>query len=155
MKLIMMSMIFLVSVAVSQDPPPFRGPGAERVEQFKKIRMMEVLKLDEEVSIRFFARYNKQQEEMRGVAMKRDSLLEQLEMYRKRNTSDAEYEKVFKSLSALGPDVMKIREKFLTELKDILTTKQIAEYLVFERRFYENLRDVMRDIQRERRGMMR
>jgi hypothetical protein len=145
----------VVSVALAQEPPMFRGPGAERVEQFKKIRLMEVLKLDEETSLRFFARYNKHQEELRGIALKRDSLLDQLELYRRRTVSDAEYEKVFKSLVVLGHEAVKVREKFVTELKEVLNAKQIADYLVFERRFYENLRDIMREMQRERRGMMR
>lgn len=118
--------------------------------------MMEALRLDEETSLRFFARYNKHQEQLRSIGMKRDSLIDELEAYRRRNSSDADYEKVFKSLVDLGHDGVKERERFLSELKSILSTKQIAEYLIFERRFYQNLRELMREMQQERRrGMMR
>lgn len=155
MKRVLMLLLIVGGTVLAQEPPMLRGPGAQRIEQFKKIRMMEVLKLDEETSLRFFARYNKHQEELRAIATKRDSLLDLLDLYRRRGAADAEYEKAFKSLVALGHDAVRARENFITELHDVLSVKQIAEYLVFERRFYENLRDVMREMQRERRGMMR
>ena len=45
-------MVGLALPAASQEPtPPMRGRGGERVEEFKKIRMMDALKLDEETWI--------------------------------------------------------------------------------------------------------
>jgi hypothetical protein len=152
---VILTLVFSSAMLMAQELPPFRGPAAERVEQYKKMRMMEVLKLDEETSLRFFARYNRHQEELKGLGGKRDSLLQVLESYVNRNTSDAEYDRVFKSMAALGNELGRSREKFLQELKEIFTNKQIAEYLVFERRFYESLREIMRDMQRERPGRMR
>jgi hypothetical protein len=49
---------FLVFAQIkAQDPLPTRGPAAERIEQYKKIRLMEEVQMNEETSIRFFARY--------------------------------------------------------------------------------------------------
>lgn len=156
MRLLLALLSMMTIPLLAQEPLPLRGPAAERLEQYKKIRMMEALRLDEETSLRFFARYNKHQEQLRSIGMKRDSLIDELEAYRRRNSSDADYEKVFKSLVNLGHDGVKERERFLSELKSILSTKQIAEYLIFERRFYQNLRELMREMQQERRrGMMR
>ena len=53
--------IFIISLALfmpfangsTQDQAQMRGPAAERIEQFKKVRLMEVLKMDDETSIRF------------------------------------------------------------------------------------------------------
>jgi hypothetical protein len=151
---LLLTIVFVPLVA--QEQLPMRGPGAERIEQFKKIRMMEVLRLDEETSLRFIARYNKHQEALRSIGTNRDSLIDELEVYRRRNASESDYEKIFKALTNLGHDAVRERERFLSDLKTILTTKQIAEYLTFERRFYQNLRETMREIQQERRrGMMR
>ena len=129
---------------------PMGGPARERVEQFKKIRMMEVLKLDEETSIRFFARYNKHQEGLREIAGKRDGLIDELANLRKSTASDAEYEKVFKELSAMESKITEERSRFLQELKSVVSTKQIAEYVIFERNFNRQLMQLMKEMAQER-----
>ena len=68
--------LVLASNLLAQDQPPSRGPGAERIEQFKKVRLMEVLKMDEETSIRFFARYDKFLEGLRAVQKEHNALID-------------------------------------------------------------------------------
>ena len=41
----------------------------------------------------------------------------------------------------------------MDELTDVLTQKQVAEYIVFEIRFQQNLREILRDMQQERGGV--
>jgi hypothetical protein len=38
----------------------------------------------------------------------------------------------------------------LAELKEVLSNKQIAQYIVFERNFVQELRQAVRDVQRDR-----
>lgn len=140
------------SIAQGQDLP-MGGPARERVEQFKKIRMMEVLKLDEEMSLRFFARYNKYQEGLREVVGRRDGFIDDLATLRKSSATDAEYEKVFKELYAIESKIAEERSKFLQELKSVISTKQIAEYVIFERNFNRQLMQLMREMAQERRRM--
>ena len=64
---------------LAQDQLPMRGPGAERIEQFKKVRLIEVMNMDEETSIRFFARYNKHLESMRTIQKDHNALIDQLQ----------------------------------------------------------------------------
>lgn len=142
---------------LAQGPGPMRvpggqmrGPAAERIEQFKKIRMMEVLRLDEETSIRFFARYNKHQGEMHEIEEQRRESVSKLRSLRQSNASNAELEKALAELKVLPDKVAQARERFLNDLWQILTVKQIADYIVFEENFVQNLRDIMRDMQRER-----
>ena len=140
------------SVLVAQDQLPLRGPAAERIEQYKKVRMMEELKLDEQTSIRFFARYNDHQEELRKLGDKRNELIDELQVLHRRDASDADYRKVLDELKGLAEPAVELREKYFAELAEVLTPKQLAEYFIFERKFIQNLRDIMREMQRERRG---
>ena len=151
-RLIIAFTMILSGMLLAQEPPML-GPGAgARLEQFKKIRMMEELRLNEETSIRFFARYNKHQEEMKKLNEKKNDAINQLERLYKGDGADAEYEKVFKELFDLEKNTRELREKYLDDLKEVLTRKQIAQYLVFERNFYQNLREIARDLQRQRMG---
>ncbi|MEX2116338.1 MAG: hypothetical protein WEB37_05580 [Bacteroidota bacterium] len=144
--------VLVPGILSAQDQMPMRGPGAERVEQFKKIRLMEELKLDEATSIKFFARYNSHQEELRKLNKKRNDIIDELQILRRRNVSDAEYEKTLQELKGLADPAVEVRLKFFNEISEVLSPKQVAEYVIFERNFVQNLREIMREMQQQRRG---
>ncbi len=139
-----------VTLAAQDAQPPVQGKAAERVEQFKKIRMMEVLGLDELASIKFFARYNKNLEVMKDLRQKQVQALARIQNLRKSKASDNEYAKVVTDLRSLEDQVNRTKSKYIDDLKDVLTSKQLAEYLVFELRFQQNLRDLVRDVQQKK-----
>jgi hypothetical protein len=141
--------LFAVAVAAQDVQPPVQGKAAERVEQFKKIRMMEVLGLDEQSSIKFFARYNKNLAVMKDLRQQQVQALARIQSLRKSKASDAEYAKVVSDLRSLEDQVNQTKSKYIDDLKDVLTNKQLAEYLVFELRFQQNLRDLVRDVQQK------
>jgi Spy/CpxP family protein refolding chaperone len=122
-----------------------------RVEQFKKIRLMEVLKLDEDESIRFFNRYDKFEEEMRGLERERNKIIDDVDSLVKQDGKDAAYQKDFDELIALGQKVADTRTHFYNEVRGILTPQQVAKLIVFERDFGRELREIIQDVQRERR----
>ncbi len=133
-----------------QDQPgPFGAP--QRVQQFKKLRMIEALKLDDATSIRFFAKYSKHEEAVRDLNKERDGLLDELQGMRKSGASDAEMEKVIANLVALDAKQLDERTRFESDLKTVLTISQIADLLVFERNFARNVRQMMQEMARERR----
>lgn len=136
--------------AQDEMPMPMRGAAAARLEQYKKLRLMEVLKLDEETSLRFFARYNKQREELTAANDKRNLILDDIAKMRRGNAADADYQKALNEIRGLTKSTVDIRERFLDDIAGILTPRQIAEYLVFERNFVRNVREIMRNMQRER-----
>jgi hypothetical protein len=147
--------VLLFAVAVSsnlaaQDQPPMRGPGAERIEQFKKVRLIEVMSMDEETSIRFFARYNKHVEYLRTIQKDHNALIDQLQNFSTSTAKNSEIEQVIKDIGMSEEKIAEARSKFLEELKDVISIKQIAQYVVFERNFNKNLREIMRDIAKER-----
>jgi hypothetical protein len=141
--------MLVASATAQDDQPPVQGKAAERVEQYKKIRMMEVLGLNEQTSIKFFARYNKNFEVMKDLRQKQVQTLVRIQNLRKSKASDNEYAKVVSDLRSLEDQVNQTKAKYIDDLTDVLTSKQLAEYLVFELRFQQNLRDLVRDLQQK------
>jgi len=122
-----------------------------RVEEFKKIRLMEVLNLNDEESIRFFNRYDKFQEELRGLERERNKIIDDVDSLVKQDGKAEAYGKDFDELIALGQKVADARAHFYNEIRGILTPQQVAKLIVFERDFGRELREIIQDVQRERR----
>jgi hypothetical protein len=144
----------LVTSAQGQSLPEAPPPMPHKVEQFKKMRLIEELQLDEETSIRFFVRYNKQMDEIREIERQRNAVIKQLKELNLANAPSGEIETAIKNYIKLGGQVVGVRTNFIDGLKEIFTPKQIAEYLIFEQKFSQNLREVLRDMTRERMGRM-
>ena len=130
--------------------PPMRGPAQERVEQWKKIRMMEVLKLDDETSIRFFNLYNRAQQELRDIQRKREESIRQLESLIRANATEREIEKSIQDVQGFEGKAVESRDNFHKGARSILTLKQFASYIVFENNFNRSLRELMRDMPQQR-----
>jgi hypothetical protein len=144
-----------VLIADAQDQRLLEPPPApHKVEQYKKMRLIEEMRLDEETSIRFFTRYNKQMDEIKEIQRQRNMLMKQLKELNQANTNSNEIETAIKNYVKLEGQIAEVRAKFIEGLKEIFTTKQIAEYLIFEQKFNQNLREVLRDLTRERMGHM-
>ncbi len=144
--------VFTFVTAQAQEGPagpPMRGPAAQRVEQLKKVRLMETLNLDEETSIRFFSRYNKHQDEVREIQKSREELLRQLESLQRSNASDAEYEKSIQDLRTTDGKFLEARDRYWKDIRGVLSVKQFASYVLFENNFYRYLRELMRDMQQD------
>lgn len=134
----------------AQEPLPFDGPAAERIEQYKKLRMMDFLKLDEETSVRFFSRYNRFVEELRALNERRNATIDDLQALVRRDATDQQYRKVFEKLNALSGEQVALRDEYMDDLRELLPPKKVASYIVFERNFYRNLRELLRQAQQER-----
>lgn len=147
---LVLAVISVCSVSFSQ-PGPGRMRAAERVEQFKHLRMIEALKLDDETSVRFFTKYNRHEEIVRDINKQRNGLLDELQGMRESGAKDADLEKILNELLALDTKHAEERGRFADDLKSVLTTGQIADLLLFERNFTRNVRTMMQEMVRERR----
>ncbi len=117
----------------------------EKIEALEKIKLLEVLNLDEETAIKFFARRNDHQKKMKEV-------FEELEQQRKKinekvssvkNDNEPEIKKMVDNYFATQQKLDEERKKFIYSLNDILSYKQIAQLTLFERRFREEIRDFL------------
>lgn len=144
-------MIFLVTTAAAQ--PPFsmgQHHPMERLEQLKKVRLIEMLDLKEEQSVRFFARLNEHDDAKRTLLEQKNEVLDKIERLIRNHAEEEEYTTIFPDVREINRQIVEEDWKFFSSLKDILSTEQMGKYLLFERQFERELREAMRDIQRRR-----
>lgn len=152
-KILVMSIVFLSATISAQPPEPkggrFQRP-MERLESLKKIRMIEALKLDEQTGLKLVTRYNKHRESVKALEDDRAALMDKLETQVQSNANDADLQKSFNDFFEIEKKITEARKKYLEELKEIFTNQQIAEYMIFERNFMKDLRNIVKDVQKER-----
>jgi len=129
--------------------PP--GRASERIEQWKKIRLIEMLDMKEEVSVRFFARMNDHEKQKRELLKERGEILDRLERLIRVGAPASEFDKAFADMADVDGRVSTGDREFLNGLSDILTIEQRAKLVLFERRFEGELREAMREQFRRRR----
>jgi Spy/CpxP family protein refolding chaperone len=151
------TLIFVVAVlCVPVYAQPFRmgeeGP-AERIEQLRKVRLIEMLELKEDQSVRFFARLNEYEKVKRDMLKEKSKVLDQLERLVRNDADSVEFEKLFPEVIAIDIKIGEEKLKFFNGLSDILSAQQRGKLLLFERYFERELRDAIRDAQRRRHRM--
>lgn len=138
-------------IALSQPfgPPQDRRPG-ERIEQLKKVRLVEMLDLTEEQSVRFFARMNEFENQGRDLHKQKMELLDKVERLVRNDAEEKEFEKIFPEIKAVDEKILLEREKFFAGLSDLLNTQQRGKFLLFERQFERELREAMKEVRQRR-----
>lgn len=145
--LVFAAMLFLSNVLSAQDLMGQRW--RERVLEFKKVRLLEILKLDEQNSVKFLNKYTKFSNELDQLELEREKVVNEIEVKLKRGDKEG-YDKSIQELLELAKKEYEMRVNFYKELKDVLTEQQIAQVVVFERNFRREFMNAIRDIQRER-----
>jgi hypothetical protein len=144
-------LLFLRTLGSGQ---PF-SPGEraqERIEHFKKVRLIETLDLSEEQSARFFARLKDHDKAKKDALKEKMDVLDRIERLVRNRAEGQEFDKPFSEVAALNQRLADLDQRFFNSLSDILSVEQRGKYLLFERRFELELREAMRDIQRRRLG---
>lgn len=155
-KLIVLVFVFFsAGMSQAQPPggsPPLGGRSMERVERFKKMRLVEMLDLKEDQSVRFFARLNDFENTHRELSRQKDETLDKIERLIRNKADQKEYEKVFDEVENLNRKIGEEKLKFFNGLTDLLTIEQRAKLILFERRFENELREAVKEAQERRRG---
>ncbi|OGU72161.1 MAG: hypothetical protein A2V93_08685 [Ignavibacteria bacterium RBG_16_34_14] len=135
--------LFFSSIIYSQ--PHRKGDSREKIEALEKIKLLEVLNMNEETAIKFFARRNEHQGKMKGLFDELDEKLGKLKdkISSVKDDNDPELKKLIDSYFITHQRLDEERKRFFNSLNDILTYKQIAELTLFERQFREEIRDVL------------
>lgn len=135
----------LTSISFSQQMKEKNMPNREKLEQLEKIKLIEALDLDEETSVRFFARRNTSKKEIQELEKRTDDIIFELE-----RSFNSEEKNKDESQKRLTSEILKNREsieikrnQFIYSLNDLLTTEQIAKLIVFEKKFRDEIRNVL------------
>jgi hypothetical protein len=137
--------LFTVSIVFGQrDEKQVQNPKPlEKIEQWEKAKLIEVLKMNEENSVRFFVRRNEHQNKMKEILDKRDQFMKELtkELQEGTKQNDNAYRDKLNNLLSFDSRLMKEKESFLRSLNDILTPQQILKLSVFEIKFRKEIRE--------------
>lgn len=126
------------------------GPAYEKIQQLRRIKLIEALDLDEETAIRFFARENEFRKAHKEVEKNRDQAIGALNDLISQNVSDEALLKGVENVQKIDVEFQNKRYEFVRGLSDILTVKQIAQFVVFDQKFMKEVRSIIDSI-RERR----
>jgi hypothetical protein len=148
----------LTAVCLSKAQPPMKQgePGPlKKIEDLEKIKLIETLGMDEQTTLKFFARRAKYREEERKLFENSGALLDKMEEISKGNdikNNDDELKKLIDQYLDNENKILSKRIEFYNSLNDILNYKQISELMVFEKKFREEIRSALF---KERRKMPR
>jgi hypothetical protein len=150
-----MKTLFTLLVIVSVALPSFaqnKGPdndkerrGMDKIEELEKVKLIDVLQMNEETTLKFFARRSEYQRKLKDLKSKSDAQLDKISDYIKNNSdkNSAELKKMIDEYLSYGEAMAKERTKFINSLNDILSYQQVSKLLVFEKHFREELRKIL------------
>lgn len=144
MKKILLISLFLIFVTVAngqmRDGLPRDGKALDRIEQMEKLKLIEILDLDEESTIKFFIRRNEFHKKQKNLMDEREKLLNDLEIsFREKRSDDNFYKQSVSKLLDIEERIFSERQNFLISLNNLLSPQQIAKLTVFEFKFRKEL----------------
>ncbi len=137
--LIFLSLIFSALVTAQ---PQGRMRAFQKMEELKKIKLIETLQMDEETSIKFFSRRSahiKKIDELNELKDKQIGIIEELLKDKKSGSLKKATEDYFQIIDRIHKE----RQNFLNSVSDILTEEQIAKFIVFEERFRSQVNELL------------
>ncbi|MBI1807938.1 MAG: hypothetical protein HYR76_12910 [Ignavibacteria bacterium] len=153
--IVIVSLMFLAEDAFAQRRMPPRpdemGKRPGRLEKFRKMRLIEVLHLNEEDAVRFFAKQSAHEENVRTLMQSRNDLLDDIEHIVRSKGDMKKLDGLTDQVLAIDQKVFGERQRYQDELRKFLTPEQFATYLAFERNFGRQVRDAMEELHQDRR----
>lgn len=121
----------------------------KRIEEFKKIKLIEALDLSEDETTRFFALYNEHQKKVRALQNEREKTIDQIARLTKDEAkfNARKYEELERRLFEIDQELFRNRQEFHSNIKNVLSPYKVAKFHVFERDF---IREVNRLIMMRR-----
>ena len=119
-----------------------------KFEELENIKLIETLQMDEETTLRFFSRKSEHKLQQDEIQEKIREDIENLDVILKsgRAVTTEELKSKMDEINNLELQLEKNKVEFLNSLTDILSYEQIAELIIFEKRFRNEVRKLlMRD----------
>lgn len=120
---------------------------AKRIKQLQMWKLTERLNLTEEQSMKFFPRYNRYQDDLTDAVQNLQQRLARLQELNQSNAKESDLDNEIKAVISERKQVSDVLPKYLGEFREVLTAKQTADLILFERDF---LRDITEALERAR-----
>jgi len=128
--------------SVNAQPPERMG---ERMQALKKIKLLEILDLKEEESDKFLVKYNALEKNIKEKQDQLKDVSDDLEDALRDNKDDKELAELSSKVLKAHKDFQDAVSKRFTEMKEVLNEKQFAKYLVFEKKFLDKVKEILKD----------
>lgn len=115
----------------------------DRIEQLINSRIIGVLNLDEETSLRFFARRSSHRNKMKELSSKKDSIL--ITLNKKLKGEEGSYFSTVQASLNIETEIVKERNSYVNGLYEILSDEQVATLIVFERKLRKEVKNLIMD----------
>lgn len=120
----------------------------ERIESMRIWKLTEALSLDADRAVIFFPRYKIYLANMDSLEMQRMDILQAISAGVEADSS-MDYKAKVREIQQTSRTILDKQEAFLKENRDVLSDKEQAAFVMFEHRFHQRLRDIVRDLRME------
>ncbi len=111
----------------------------ERIEQIKKVKLLDILELDEEASAKFLSKYNDIDRKIKEKSEELDQIVEKLNNRIIENAPSQELARVSEQVINTQRELQNLHLTKITEMRSLLDEKRYAKYIVFENTFHKDL----------------
>jgi Spy/CpxP family protein refolding chaperone len=118
----------------------------ERLERYRKMRLIETLKLNEDDAVRFFSKQSAHEDAQRELFKERNQSMDELDKIVHGKGSDKDLPKLSDDIQAVDVKIFNERQRYQNEVQKSLTPDQFAKFLLFERDFNRQVRDALEEM---------
>jgi hypothetical protein len=120
----------------------------DRIEELKRLKMLEELNLSEEESAKFLTKYVNFRKQMKEIEKERSGLLNDLDGLMKSSAKEPDLLKKIEEIESIDQKMFNNRKGFIQGLRSIISIEKSAKYILFERNFQRELQSILRDAQK-------
>ena len=124
----------------------------ERIQDLRKVKLLDLLDLEGDQVEKFFAIYNKYEDKIADAKKQIDDAARELQGAIGNDASEAELGKLTSELRDRIRAMEQLIEQRFDDSRKVLTPRQYAQYVVFEARFRDELQRMILDRMRRMRG---
>ncbi len=143
----------LIAVEVSGLSAQSASRARERLEQFKKLKLIETLDLDDKTAEKFFVVYNNGSNKVEQTKEELDAALTDLYQALEADAGEAQIKVKTDFALVKHEATLKAVSEMMTSVRKVLSPDQFARYIIFEARFHKEVRrQIMEMSERRREG---
>jgi hypothetical protein len=138
---LLLIIVLIPAIIFAQGRRDHKGP-REKIEQLEKVKLIDALNMDEQTTLKFFARRNELRNRVDSLNDSLDTIVDVLEA-KFPNGNESDYKSMVNKYLNIEKQIAAEHSQFISSLYDILTPEQVAKLVVFEKRFREEVRRII------------
>lgn len=138
--------IIIFFSTISLYPQKFKNT---KLQEREKQRIINLLELDDETSKKFFNQRDLHRQKMIQFNNEFDVVSDKLDSLLKAFAKDNEIKKYINQYNQIDKKILNERDNFYKFMNSTLNPKQVAKYLLFERKFRKGVKEALRKERKE------